>query len=732
MVELEGYIEDIIFRNEDNAWTVVEIKADGEYVSAVGVMPFVNVGERVQIVGEWVEHPSYGRQIKVQSCESIRPTTLTGVERYLASGMIRGVGPATAKLLVQHFGKETLDVLESHPERLTEVEGIGPKRAAMIAESFAEQIEMRQTMVFLQTYGISPALSVKIYQVFGDRSQQVLRNNPYELVEKVPGVGFRTADRIAYALGIEPESEYRIRSGIQYVLNEAAGSMGHMYLPRQVLEYESAKLLSVDKDLIEENLQWLQWSVQVIAVPDEEETAMYLPQLYEAEGEVARRLLELRSAVHIAGNEDIDAKIDAYERRNEVQLSPQQREGVHAAVESGISVITGGPGTGKTTSINCIIEILSESGEVLLTAPTGRAAKRMTETTGSPAKTIHRLLEYGGGEESFQKDEDNPLQAASIIVDEMSMVDVFLMRSLLRAVRPGTRLVLVGDADQLPSVGAGNVLKDIIDSGKMRVVRLTEIFRQAGESMIVTNAHRINQGEMPYLNGKETDFFMERQNNLQQIAETIVSLVATRLPGYLGVDALRDIQVIAPMKKGDVGVWQLNKLLQNALNPKRSRVAERTKGDTVFRVGDKVMQIRNNYQLEWEREAERGEGVFNGDMGFISHIDVEERQMTVEFDDGRVAVYGDLEQDELELAYCVSVHKSQGSEFPVVIMPAVPGPPMLMTRNLFYTAVTRARRMVVLVGREVCVSQMMSNNHITKRYSKLSERMQQLSEEIIL
>ncbi len=728
MEQIEVQIEDIVFRNESNGWTVMQIKAGREHFSAVGIMPFVGAGERVLLSGDWVEHPDYGRQLKVSACESIRPTTLTGVERYLASGMIRGVGPATAKLIVQEFGVKALEILENAPERLTEVDGIGPKRAAMIAESFADQMEMRQTMIFLQTYGIPSSLAVKIFKVFGDRAQDVVRQNPYRLVDEIPGVGFKTADRIAHSLGVEPESEHRLRSGLQYVLNDAASGGGHVFLPKQILIEQATRLLEVDEELVSDSLDRLIFDAKVIETEADGERAVYLPAMYQAEGEVARMLLELNAAVEQGEMADAEARIDRYERDNGVELCREQREGVRTAACCGVTVITGGPGTGKTTSINCIIHLLSRLGEIALTAPTGRAAKRMTETTGCPAKTIHRLLEYGGDEESFQKNQDNQLKVKTVIVDEMSMVDVFLMRNLLRALKPGTRLILVGDADQLPSVGAGNVLRDIIDSGVVPVVRLTEIFRQAGESMIVTNAHRINHGQMPQMNGKNTDFFLERKENAQQVADTIVSLVKQRLPGYMGFDPMRDIQVMAPMKKGDVGVWRLNRLLQEKLNPKRPGVRERVRGEGVFRVGDKVMQVKNNYSTEWERGPERGEGVFNGDMGFITDINPEEQTLTVTFDDDREAVYDDAAQDELELAYCVSVHKSQGSEFPAVVMPVLSGPPMLMTRNLFYTAVTRARKLVVLVGKDACVAQMVRNNHIARRYSALSERLRNLSE----
>ena len=727
----ECVVEDITFRNETNGWTVAQIKLDRERLAAVGIMPFIGAGEHVRLTGEWTEHPDYGRQLKVTQCESIRPATKSGMEKYLASGLIKGIGPSTAKLLIQHFGVHVLDVLESEPERLEEVPGIGPKRVAMIAESFQEQMEMRNTMMFLQQYDISPALSMKIYRRFGERTQEVLKTNPYRLVDDLTGVGFKTADRIALSIGIAPNAPERLESGIKYALQNAATVSGHVYLPREVLTWQARQLLGADEDLIDNALRTLLISRSLVSCPMDEVDAIYLPPMYEAEIDVARRMAELIRAARTVRAEDIQDKIDEYERDEDVTLCAEQREGVTAAVTGGVTIITGGPGTGKTTGIKCIIRLMSRVGEVLLTAPTGRAAKRMSEATGCPAKTIHRLLEFSGEEGGFARNEDNPLDAKMVIVDEMSMVDIFLMRSLLKALKPGTRLVMVGDADQLPSVGAGNVLGDLIESGVMPVVRLTQIFRQAGESMIIQNAHRINHGEMPLMNGKGTDFFIERRDTIQAAMDSLIQLVSKRLPDYMQLDPLRDIQVLSPTKKGDIGVSQLNNRLQEVLNPAQRGKPERVRGDTRFRVGDKVMQIRNNYQLEWTRDSEKGIGVFNGDMGFITGIDPEEHTVEVTFDDERTAEYDDEILEELELAYCVSVHKSQGSEFPAVVMPVWNWPPLLMTRNLFYTAVTRAKRLVVLVGRENCVARMVSNNQIVRRYSALSRRLIEVKDMIL-
>lgn len=719
----ECVIEDITFRNETNGWTVLQCSMGRDELCAVGIMPFAASGEHVRLTGEWVEHPDYGRQLKVSQYESIMPATRSGMEKYLASGLIKGIGPATARLLIQHFGLHVMEVLESEPERLVEVEGIGPKRAAMIGESFQEQMEMRNTMMFLQKYDISPALCLKIYRRFGERTQEILQSNPYRLVDEVTGIGFRTADRIALAIGIDSNAPERLSSGLRYALSNAATVSGHVYLPRSILLYQAGALLGVDEELLEMALKALIIKRDLIQVTFDEVEAVYLPQMYEAEIDVSQRMIRMLAVARTEAFDHIDERISAYEREENVQLCAEQREGVTAAVTGGMTIITGGPGTGKTTGIKCMIQLMSRLGEVILTAPTGRAAKRMSEATGCPAKTIHRLLEFSGEENVFARNEDHPLDASMVIVDEMSMVDLFLMRSLLHAIKPGTRLVMVGDADQLPSVGAGNVLGDLIASGVVPVVRLTQIFRQAGESMIVQNAHRINHGEMPVMNGKGTDFFIERRDSVASAVETLVQLVSVRLPAYMPLDPLKDIQVLSPTKKGDIGVVQLNRVLQAALNPPDRKKPERARGETLFRRGDKVMQVRNNYQLEWTRGSEQGQGVFNGDMGYVTGIDTEERTLEVTFDDERVAEYDDAVIEELELAYCVSVHKSQGSEFPAVVMPVWNWPPLLMTRNLFYTAVTRAKKLVVLVGREGCVFRMVSNNEIRKRYSALSRRL---------
>lgn len=732
---IEAFADETVFRNEENGYTVLVVKAGKSRVSAVGIMPPIAVGEKLRITGDWMEHPVYGRQIKVQSIEIEKPTTLSGIEKYLSSGMIRGIGPATAKLLIRAFGEETLDVLYSQPEKLLDVPGIGQKRAQMIQESYAEQAQQREAMVFLQSYGVTPALAVKIYKRYGENVRQVITRNPYRLVEDVEGIGFKTADRIAASLGIEQSSEYRLNAGVKYTLSEATAGAGHCYLPRPELALAARRLLGSDADSIDRTIDSLilshDISAQILPCDNGEEVvALYLPSTYRAESEVARRLREMIDAMPDSMASDLTAQIDELERIEGLAFHTQQRQAIETAVTHGMTVITGGPGTGKTTIIKCIIKLLSVHGDVALAAPTGRAAKRMSEACGMEAKTLHRLLEYGGEEGDFARSEDNPLEIDTLIIDEMSMVDIFLMRSLLRALVPGTRLIMVGDADQLPSVGAGNVLRDILDSSVIPSVRLTEIFRQDEKSMIVYNAHRINRGESPRLNAKGSDFFFERAVSPSDAAKRIVTLCSARLPGFLGLDPVRQMQVLSPTKKGECGVWMLNQLLQAEFNPPASGKHERVRGDTTFREGDKVMQTRNNYQLKWKKDGaigiEDGQGVFNGDIGFVTFIDPQEHVMEVQFDDERTATYEGGDVDDLELAYCISVHKSQGSEFPVVIMPAVGGPPMLLTRNLFYTAVTRARRMVMIVGRENAIEQMIANVNTRRRYSALCWRLKQI------
>ena len=726
MSKFEGTIEDIVFRNEENGWTVASFHLDGSgRVSAVGIMPFLAAGEHVILDGELTEHRDYGEQIKVTAYEISMPQTRSALEKYLGSGMIKGIGPATAKLIVRKFGTETLDIMEAEPHRLTEIPGIGPKKAAMIAESFAMQNEMRAALIFLQGAGLTPALAMKVYRAYGDQSERVLRTNPYRLADEIDGVGFQTADGIARSLGFQADNPDRLASGVRYVLSQAAANMGHVYLPQHELTARAAEVLGVQQAQADAAIRAMRLADQLIFETVDDISAVYLPRLYRVECETADLILKRRNAPQKKqpSAAEMERSIARCERKLGVTLGQAQREAVAKAVSGDLTVITGGPGTGKTTSINCILEMLEGGGTVELCAPTGRAAKRMSEATGRSARTIHRLLEYGGEVEGFKRDEENPIKADTVVVDEMSMVDIFLMRALLRAVKPGARLILVGDADQLPSVGAGNVLRDLIDSGAVPVARLNEIFRQAQQSRIVVNAHRINRGEYPLIQNRDTDFFLERRESAAEVSQSVVALVQRRLPGFLGVDSLRGVQVMAPMKKGALGVFQLNRVLQEALNPPSREKPELPRGDGVFRLGDKVMQVRNNYELEWTRGDEHGDGVFNGDIGYIVRLSRTDREMTVEFDDGRRAVYDDSMLDELELSYCISVHKSQGSEFDAVVLPLLNGPQMLLTRNLLYTAVTRAKRLVVIVGREACMRGMVDNNRILRRYTGLAFRL---------
>ena len=730
MEELRATVSETLFRNEENGYTVLGCRAGRENVTVVGIMPEVAAGEQAVFQGDWMTHPQYGKQFKAAQCEILTPSTLLGIERYLGSGLIKGIGPATARLIVQEFGKGALDVISEHPERLTEIAGIGKKRAAQIAQSFQEQYATRQVMVFLQTYGVSPSLAVKISKVYGNRAQEIIRQNPYRMVEDIEGVGFLTADRIALSMGMAPDSPERISAGLIYALQDAAVSAGHTFLPMEELLQTAGRLLRVPADQLQNHLTALLLNRKLRSHVVDDLEAVFLPQMWQAEAEIARRLMDLQAAAQTVMGSAVTTQIRNFEKANDIRFSDTQKKAISMAAQQGLLVITGGPGTGKTTLINCILSLL-DTESVLLAAPTGRAAKRKSEATGKEAATLHRLLEYGGEDGKFTRDEDNPLDCTCLIVDEMSMVDVFLMRAFLRAVPQGTRLILVGDADQLPSVGAGNVLGDILKSGAVPSIRLTEIFRQAETSLIVRNAHAINRGEMPTLNQKGGNFFFERKPLAEDAARTIVELCSTRLPKFLKTfEPMRDIQVLSPTKKGECGVLALNNMLQAALNPPARNKNELSYGDKVFREGDKVMHIRNNYQLEWQDgKGGEGQGVFNGDMGTVLSVDAEDKELTVLFDDGRSADYDYAMLEELELAYCLSVHKSQGSEFTCVVMPAVGGPPMLLTRNLFYTALTRARQLVVLVGREDAVAAMVNNNHIARRYTALAERLAELPRE---
>ncbi|NMB34493.1 MAG: ATP-dependent RecD-like DNA helicase [Clostridium sp.] len=726
MVVIEGMIEEIIFSNEINGYTVCEIKKGKETITVVGFMPFINVGETLKITGRWVTHPDYGEQLKVELYEKVLPKTTEAIERYLSSGLIKGVGPVTAKKIVDKFKDQTIEIIRHYPKKLAQIKGITPKKAVQIAEIFEEQRELRDVVLFFQEYGISPAYSAKIYKNFGANTIEQIRTNPYRLCDEIFGISFKTADGIAKSIGIDPQSKHRISSGIKYVLSQGAVS-GHTFIDEEKLGEYASHLLDVDLDGIEDALVSLVLDKAVYVERGDGGSRIYLNSFYNAELGVSRKLSELSNLKFDGNLDDFDVKIESVQKKEDVVLADKQKEAIREALVSGVLVITGGPGTGKTTIIKSIIRLLEGEGyKFALAAPTGRAAKKMSETTGYEAKTIHRLLEIGytadDEELIFARDESNPLEADVIIIDEVSMVDILLMNHLLRAVPIGARLILVGDVDQLPSVGAGNVLRDIIESEVIKTVKLTEIFRQAKESMIVVNAHNINKGKKPILNNKDKDFFFVTRRSQGGIVETVVDLCKRRLPQTYGYDPMKHIQVLTPMRKGPSGVSSLNVELQRVLNPKRKDKREKTFGGYIFREGDRVMQIRNNYDLKWKSIVDgkvEGTGVFNGDAGIIRKIDMENQRIKVCFDEERLVEYENAILDELEPAFAITIHKSQGSEFPVVILPVFSGPEVLMTRNLLYTAITRAREMVVLVGVRDYLYAMIENDRETRRNSDL-------------
>lgn len=732
MIELKGNIDEIIFHNEDNGYTVAILETDDNIITIVGNIPLIREGETLKVAGTRILHPTYGEQLKVETYELIAPATLVGIEKYLASGLIPGIGPKTAERIVERFGERSLDILQYDPERLKEIGGIGDKKLKGIAESFREQREIKDTMVFLQQYDITPALGIKIYKRYGSETVAKVRENPYRLSDEIIGVGFKLADNIATSMGVDRLSDYRINAGIKFSLKEIARD-GHTYSPKNELIINSSRLLGADSSVIEEAILNLALNGELQLETMEDHIAVYHMPYYFAETNVSKKIIELSSADKKDLQLDIEEEINFLEKNNNIELAANQKQAIRESVENGLLIVTGGPGTGKTTTINSIINLFEDQQfKILLAAPTGRAAKRMSEATGRESKTIHRLLEYGYADESlgmiFGKDDGAPLEADVVIIDEMSMVDILLMNNLLKAIQPGTRVILVGDIDQLPSVGPGNVLKDMIESELVKVVKLDEIFRQARESMIIVNAHKINHGEIPTVNSKGKDFFFLERNKPKDVLETVLELSRDRLPKWNDYDAIRDIQILSCSRKGDVGVNILNKRLQEYINPKASYKPEKALGDLIFRVGDKVMQIKNNYNTKWklirnDRVVDEGEGVFNGDFGFITEIDTEENELVVVFDDERQVIYSFNQLDELVLAYATTIHKSQGSEFPVVILPIFWGPPMLLTRNLLYTAITRAKEIVVLVGDKKCLAYMIDNNKITSRYSGLKTRL---------
>lgn len=748
-IVIEAAIEDIIFQNQENGYTVCTIEYEGEEISCVGEMSGIYAGEEVKITGTWSTHPVYGRQIKVDLLERSMPKTVQGMEKYLASGVIKGIGAKTAKKIVKHFGLDTFRIIEEEPLVLAQVNGISEKKAKEIGEVFHAQYELRRAMLFLQEYGITPTYAIKIYKQYKEHTTEVVKNTPYRLVEDINGIGFKKADEIAAQVGIAKNDPSRIKTGVLYILTQFSNN-GHTYMPRHKLIEESMKLLlpdayqelmhtgETDNPLVENALIDLTMSKQVIIKKYDEIACVFLAYLYHSEVAVARKLIDLSSLYQQDSRVDVEKELASTQKELKIELVEEQKEAVRHVLTNGVTVITGGPGTGKTTTINAILHMLEKAGEdVLLAAPTGRAAKRMSEATGMQAQTLHRLLEIGYMREDterqmFNRNEDNPIEADVIIVDEMSMVDITLMSALMKAVVEGQRLVLIGDADQLPSVGAGNVLKDIITSERLPVVRLIQIFRQASKSAIVMNAHRINKGEYPVVNEKGTDFFFMKRSVQEEVRNTIIELVTTRLPKYQGFDSLRDIQILAPMRKGLLGVNELNRALQQALNPYDELKPEKEYRGVLFREGDKVMQIKNNYNTPWKllgltgMSIEEGTGVFNGDCGIITAIKEEEELVKVTFEDGKIVEYEFNQLDELELAYAVTIHKSQGSEYPAVILPLHSGPPMLLSRNLLYTAVTRAKKMVVGVGLMETMQRMVDNNREIERYSSLGIHLRQM------
>lgn len=731
MLVIEGIVEEIIFRNESNGYTVARLNTSDGSITIVGNAAIINLEEMIEIEGELVYHNKFGEQFHFTSIKTTMPSTIKGIENYLSSGLIPYIGPKTAKSIVERFGLDSLDIIQYNPERLKEISGIGDIKLAKIIKAFEEHRELRDVMVYLQQYEISVNMGIKIYRKYGKDTINIISENPYRLSEDISGIGFKTADNIAKKMGVSEDSPFRIEAGLKFIMIESAGE-GHCYLPEEELIKRTSKILNVDLEEIRESIRNLALRNNFYMVNEGDDTIVYYMPYHVAENKVARKIVEL-SRVDFGEIEiDIDKEVEKIEEQDDICFGNKQIIAIKESLNNGVIIITGGPGTGKTTTINAIIKIYEQLGmKVILAAPTGRAAKRMTETTGRESQTIHRLLElsYVDGEDEmvFNRDEESPIDGDVIIIDEASMIDILLMNSLLKAINPGTRVVFVGDVDQLPSVGAGNVLKDLINSGCIKIVMLDEIFRQAEESMIIVNAHRINKGEFPITNEKDKDFFFMAEHHTQKTVDTIVSLITDRLPNYYGFDSIKDIQVLTPMKKGDVGINALNKYLQEALNPKDEGKVEKQIGDDIFRVGDKVMQIKNNYKLKWRitkggLEPENGEGVFNGDLGYITDIDNEDNMVTVIFDDEKEVEYDFSDLDEIKLSYATTVHKAQGSEFPVVVMPIHWGPPMLLTRNLIYTAITRASQLVVLVGEMKYLNIMIKNNKIAHRYSSLDRK----------
>ena len=729
-IVIDCVIDNIVYQNAENGYVICEVssKEEGDFY-AVGYMPTARPGESASLTGDWVNHPEYGEQFKVELYETIMPKEETAIIKYLSSGVIKGVREATAKKLYEAFGDSVFDVLTNEPEKVEKIKGIGHDRAVTICKSFNEQRSVQNIVMFLQQYSISANTAIKIHKIFGSEAVSVIKENPYALANAVDGISFKTADAIAYNIGIPKNSPERIACGVVYYLREAAYTNGHAYLPRGVIKEHTVYNLDITETEAENAISELIADRDIILDKIDNNEVLYLYGMYHDEKYIANRVVEIATteSKYAISASRAEEEVDEFERDNGIKLAKKQREAVVTALSSGFMVLTGGPGTGKTTTINAIISIMENLNiKVALAAPTGRAAKRMSQVTGRDAKTVHRLLgaQMVGNTHTFSRDEENPLDCDVIILDEASMVDTSLMASFLRAVKPGGRIILSGDSDQLPSVGAGNVLRDIIASGVVSTVKLSDIFRQSEESLIIVNAHKINNGEMPELGDRTRDFFFMKRANPSDVATTVTELYKSRLPKTYGLNPMSDIQILSPTKKGIAGTVELNRILQMSINPPSQSKNEYKYGQTVFREGDKVMQTRNNYDIEYTTEnGEDGVGIYNGDMGIVDSIHTQERYMIITFDDGKIIEYPFTSVEDLDLAYAITVHKSQGSEFSYVVIPLSTYMPMLMTRNLFYTAITRAKTMVILVGSDRIVENMTKNNTYTKRFTGLLDRL---------
>lgn len=732
MEVIKGYVDHFLYYNESNTYGVLELDTEDDDVICTGRFPGLTEGETIEVSGEWVDHPTYGVQLKVLNYEIIEPTDILDMERYLASGAIKGIGPSTAKKIIKHFGEDTFRIIEEEPERLSEIKGITERKAISIATQMSERHELRNVVMFLQKYGISNSMAIKLYDEYGSQIKSIILNNPYKLAREVNGIGFKRADEIAAKTGVKLDSEFRIQCGIIHCLKEASTD-GHTYLPREELIRSAYELLGVCESDIERQLDELKIERQLIEVKSEDRLNIYLSEYYQIEKNCAVKLLTLTRYSDRISASELDREIKSIESELDIELHDLQREAVIKALSEGLFILTGGPGTGKTTTIKSIISGLERRNlRFVLAAPTGRATKRMSETTGYEASTIHRLLSIKHNPEEradayFEMNEDNPLDVDAVIIDEASMVDIFLFNSLLKAISPGCKLIIVGDSNQLPSVGPGQVLKDMLDSGVCPNVELKYIFRQSNESHIVTYAHMINNGEQIDFTTKYEDFFLLKRDNYEEIRQALLYLICEKLPKHFNTSPMQ-IQVLTPMKKGALGVWELNRILQECINPPSDKKVELEYGENIFRVGDKVMQTKNNYDMEWNImstygiSAQRGKGVFNGDIGIIDHINKPSRLIRITFDDGREAEYSYETLEELELAYAITIHKSQGSEYPVVIMPLLGGPRSLLYRNLLYTGVTRAKDCVVILGSENTVKEMIRCENENRRYTGLAAR----------